>query len=67
MIEAVDADGPVTVYYTRDGSLPPSGSASFTGHGQFELTEAGNHVIACYATDSDGNEHYQAFPYTLAG
>jgi hypothetical protein len=37
------------VYYTRDGSLPTRGSASFTGHAQFDMTEDGNHIIACYA------------------
>lgn len=65
VIEAVDAEEPVTVFYTRDGSIPDSGSASFTGRGQFELTEAGNHGIACYARDSDGNENYQVFHYSL--
>ena len=29
------------------------------------MTENGNHIIACYTTDSDGRQHYQAFPYTL--
>jgi hypothetical protein len=65
-IEASDTDGPVTVHYTRDGSLPTRGSASFTGQGHVEMAEPGNHVIACYATDHDGHEHYQAFHYTLA-
>jgi hypothetical protein len=53
------------VYYTRDGSLPTRGSASFTGHAQFDITDNGNHIIACYTTDSDSRPHYQAFPYTL--
>ena len=65
VIEAFELDKPVTVYYTRDGSLPTPGSASFTGHAQFDIAENGNHIIACYTTDSDGREHYQAFPYTL--
>ena len=65
VIEAVGAEEPVTVFYTRDGSIPDSASASFTGRGQFELTEAGNHGIACYARDSDGNENYQVFHYSL--
>jgi pimeloyl-ACP methyl ester carboxylesterase len=65
-IEASDTDEPVTVYYTRDGSLPTRGAASFTGHGQLDMAEPGNHVIACYATDRDGHQHYQAFHYTLA-
>jgi pimeloyl-ACP methyl ester carboxylesterase len=64
-IEASDTDEPVTVYYTRDGSLPTRGAASFTGHGQLDVAEPGNHVIACYATDRDGHQHYQAFHYTL--
>ena len=54
------------MYYTRDGSVPTPGTASFTGHRQFEMTEDGNHIIACYTTDSDGRPHYQAFHYTLA-
>jgi pimeloyl-ACP methyl ester carboxylesterase len=66
VIETSDSDKPVRVYYTRDGSLPTRESASFTGHAQFEMTEDGNHIIACYATDSDGRQHYQAFHYTLA-
>jgi Chitobiase/beta-hexosaminidase C-terminal domain len=65
VIEASDTDKPVTVYYSRDGSLPTRGSASFTGHRQFDITEDGNHIIACYATDSDGRQHHQAFHYTL--
>jgi len=65
-IEASGTNGPVTVYYTRDGSLPTRGAASFTGHGQLDMAEPGNHVIACYATDRDGHQHYQAFHYTLA-
>ena len=64
-IAASDTDKPVTVYYTRDGSLPNRESASFTGHAQFNITEVGNHVIACYATDRDGRPHYQTFHYTL--
>jgi pimeloyl-ACP methyl ester carboxylesterase len=65
-IEASDTDEPVTVYYTRDGSLPTRESANFTGHGRFDMAEPGNHVIACYAADRDGHEHYQAFHYTLS-
>jgi hypothetical protein len=64
-IEASDTDEPVTVYYTRDGSLPTRGAASFTGHGRLDMAEPGNHVIACYATDRDGHQHYRAFHYTL--
>jgi hypothetical protein len=30
------------------------------------MAEPGNHVIACYATDHNGHQHYQAFHYTLA-
>ena len=66
-IEASELDKPVTVYYTRDGSLPTTGSASFTGHAQFDITNNGNHIIACYTTDRDSHPHYQAFPYTLTG
>jgi hypothetical protein len=65
VIEASESDKPVTAYYTHDGSLPTRESASFTGHAQFDMTEGGNHIIACYTTDRDGREHYQAFPYTL--
>jgi hypothetical protein len=66
VIEASESDKPVTVYYTRDGSLPTPESASFTEHAQFELTEDGNHIIVCYTTDRDGRPHYQTFHYTLA-
>jgi len=62
-IEAGDSGGPITVFYTRDGSIPSTRSASFTGSSTFEIP-AGNSVIACYAKDSGGNEVYQAFPFT---
>ncbi|MET0864697.1 MAG: chitobiase/beta-hexosaminidase C-terminal domain-containing protein [Nakamurella sp.] len=60
----------VTVYYTRDGSIPTTASPAFNGAGgrasaRFEFTEPGNHVIACYATDSRGSTDYRAFAYTL--
>ena len=67
VLEAVGTGEPVTVFYTRDGSIPDRGSASFTGRGQFELTEAGNHAIACYTRDSHGNDTYQVFHYSLTG
>ena len=66
VVEASHSNGPVTVYYSQDGSVPDNGSASFTGHRQFDLAEEGNHIIACYAKGSDGREHYQVFHYTLA-
>ena len=65
VIEASDAAGPLTVHYSRDGSLPDRGSARFDGSAPFELGEDGNHVIACYAVDHAGGEHYQAFPYAI--
>ena len=64
-IEAPGAGQSITVYYTRDGSIPTTGSASFSGSARFGISEPGNHVIACYARDSDGNENYQAFPYSM--
>jgi hypothetical protein len=30
------------------------------------MAEPGNHIIACFTTDQDGHQHYQAFHYTLA-
>jgi len=65
VIEASDVAGPLTVHYSRDGSLPDRGSARFDGSAPFELGEDGNHVIACYAVDHAGGEHYQAFPYAI--
>src|SRR4051794_12074108 len=64
-IEAADAEGPLTVYYSRDGSLPTRESARFDGTAPFQLGPEGNHVIACYAVDHAGGEHYQAIPYTI--
>jgi hypothetical protein len=61
-IEASDSDGPVTVHYTRNGSIPTTRSASFTSSATFEIPP-GNSVIACYAKDADGNEVYRAFPF----
>ena len=46
MIEAVDAEGLLTVYYSRDGSPPTRGSAHFDGSAAFQLGPEGNHVIA---------------------
>jgi hypothetical protein len=66
VIEAVDAEGLLTVYYSRDGSPPTRGSAHFDGSAAFQLGPEGNHVIACYAIDHAGGEHYQAFPYAIA-
>jgi len=64
-IEAGGADDPITVYFTRDGSIPTTRSASFSGSATFEIP-AGNQVIACYAKDADGNEVYQAFAFPAA-
>jgi hypothetical protein len=64
-IEAADIDNSVAIHCTRDGSIPDGGSPSFTGRAQFEMSERGNHVIACYARHADGSESYQAFPYTI--
>jgi hypothetical protein len=61
-IAAVGSTDPITVHYTRDGSIPTARSASFTGSAAFEIP-AGNQVIACYARDVDGNERYQAFAF----
>lgn len=66
VIEAADAEGPLTVYYSRDGSLPDRGSARFDGSATFQLGPDGNHAIACYAVDHAGGEHDQVFPYTIA-
>jgi len=64
-IEAGGAGDPITVYFTRDGSIPTTRSASFIGSAMFELP-AGNQVIACYATDAEGTEVYRAFPFPAA-
>ncbi len=67
-LEAADAQGGhVTVFYTEDGSLPHESSPSFRGQKQFDLADASNHVITCYAKDSDGVERFAAFPYTVGG
>ncbi|MEP6562576.1 MAG: hypothetical protein ABJD68_16060, partial [Nakamurella sp.] len=60
----------LTVYCTRDGSIPTTAAPSFQGEGgtasgRFEFGEPGNHVIACFATDGRGNTDYRAFAYTL--
>ncbi|MET0966856.1 MAG: hypothetical protein ABWZ02_10685 [Nakamurella sp.] len=73
VIEGVVLDSPatpITVHYTRDGSIPTGSSPSFGGDAgvasaRFEFTEPGNHVIACFATDARGNDDYRAFAYTL--
>jgi pimeloyl-ACP methyl ester carboxylesterase len=65
-IEGTDrADHNVTVFYTQDGSLPDEQSPSFRDHEQFELSTPGNHVIACYAADSAGNQSYEMFYYSI--
>jgi pimeloyl-ACP methyl ester carboxylesterase len=53
----------VTVYYTQDGSIPTVASPSFAGTATFEIPVDRNHVVACYATDEEGNQNYQAFPH----
>jgi hypothetical protein len=73
VIEGVGRESPatpVTVHYTRDGSIPTAASPSFGGKAgaasaRFEFAEPGNHVIACFATDGRGNTAYRAFVYTL--
>jgi hypothetical protein len=60
-----DRDAQVTVFYTQDGSIPDERSPSFQDRKQFELADAGNHVIACYAKDSDDNETYEIFHYSI--
>ena len=65
-IEAVDArDAHVTVHYTLDGSVPDEDSPSFQDRNEFEISGNGNHVIACYAKDSGGNETHETFPYSI--
>jgi hypothetical protein len=65
-LEAVDdRDGHVTVFYTQDGSIPDEHSPSFQDRKRFELSDAGNHVITCYARTSDGNETYETFYYSI--
>jgi pimeloyl-ACP methyl ester carboxylesterase len=65
-VEAVDdRDEHVTVYYTRDGSIPDGNCHSFRDSKQFEFSEKGNHVIVCYGKDSDGNESYETFYYMI--
>jgi pimeloyl-ACP methyl ester carboxylesterase len=66
-IEAVDdKDDHVTVFYTRDGSLPDERSPSFQDRELFEPSGTGNHAIVCYAQDSDGNETYETFAYAIS-
>jgi Chitobiase/beta-hexosaminidase C-terminal domain len=65
-IEAVDdRDEHLTVYYTVDGAIPDENSPSFRDSKQFEISERGNHVVACYTKDSDGNETYETFYYSV--
>jgi hypothetical protein len=61
-IGAGGSTDPITVHYTRDGSIPTARSESFAGSATFEIP-AGNQVIACYARDAAGNEKYQAFAF----
>jgi hypothetical protein len=42
------------------------GELSGCPHGGSRTTAQANHIIACYTTDHDGHQHYQAFHYTLA-
>ena len=56
-------DVPVTVYYTRDGTIPKATSASFSGSAQFELPPTGNQVIACLVIGGAGDRLYQVFHY----
>ena len=65
-IEAALADpnaGDMTVYYSRDGSIPTAVSASFVGSADFELPPTGNQVIACLVIGLAGDRTYQAFHY----
>jgi hypothetical protein len=64
-IEVSGTGAPITVHYTRDGSIPTARSASFTGGATFEIP-SGNQVIACYARDAEGNEAYQVFAFPAA-
>jgi Chitobiase/beta-hexosaminidase C-terminal domain len=65
-IEGVDdRDDHVTVHYTRDGAIPDARSPSFQDRERFELSETGRHAIVCYARDSDGNESYETFCYSI--
>ncbi len=65
-IEAMDdRDERVTVYYTRDGSIPDENSPSFQDSKEFEISGNGNHAITCYGKDSRGNETYQTFYYAI--
>ena len=63
-ITAVGSADPVTVHYTLDGSIPTTRSASFVDSADFEIGEQTT-VVACYATDADGSQNYQAFPLTM--
>jgi len=54
---------PVTVYYTRDGSIPTAASASFVGSTQVELPPTGNQVIACLVFGTAGDRSYHVFHY----
>jgi hypothetical protein len=54
---------PVTVYYTRDGSIPTAASASFVGRTQVELPPTGNQVIACLVIGTAGDRSYHVFHY----
>ncbi|MDP8930365.1 MAG: chitobiase/beta-hexosaminidase C-terminal domain-containing protein, partial [Actinomycetota bacterium] len=60
-----ERDEHVTVHYTLDGSLPDLHSPTFVDRRRFELSDTGNHVISCHAVDSQGQERYETFHYTI--
>jgi hypothetical protein len=65
-VEALDDhDRHVTVYYTEDGSIPDERSPSFTDRKRFTFSDPGNHVITCYARNSQGGESYEALHYAV--
>lgn len=60
-----DVDTSVTVYYTRDGSVPTNVSPSFADSEEFELNENGNYAFSCMAMDSADNQTRETFYYVI--
>jgi pimeloyl-ACP methyl ester carboxylesterase len=66
VLRAADyVQGPVTVHYTLDGSVPDAGSPSFVESKPFTISTNGNHAISCWARDHNGHEIREIFYFVI--